>query len=153
MNKTEMFVAPKLQDDSGNFQKYYGRDALAYWYFNENDTVYYLNSGRNLRSKWIFLKRIVKGPLELYYWQATGTSIPTLSYTQYTYYHLRRNGIWLNEKPIVWNEGGKRKQLKAIFSDCPLVLERIENTSNLFLDETLVELVELYNSNCGLDLP
>lgn len=149
MNESEMYVAPKLTDSTGNSKRYYGREAIAYWYINHSDTVYYLNGGRNLRSKWLFLKRLVKGPMELYVWQARGTSLSTLSYTQYHYYYLRRNNRWVNEKPIVWNESGNRKQLNSVFADCPAVLEQIARTSNLVLDEKLTELVGLYNTNCA----
>lgn len=149
LSNARMHTAPKLTDSTGHSKYYYGRDTWAYWYINHRDTVYYLNSGSKLRSKWIFLRRLEKGPMELYAHLVTGTSFSTLSYTHYEYYYLRKNGEWLNKKPVVWNETGKRKALNKIFSGCPAVLDRIAKTSNLLLDDEIIGFVRLYNKNCG----
>lgn len=148
----EMIVAPMLTDSIGYSKRYFGRETLAYWYIRNNDTVYYLNAGKNLSHiRWIFLERLVGGPLELYYFKAQGTSLLTLSKNEYRYYYFRKDGIWLNKKEIVWNESGKRKQLEKIFSNCPDALALISKTSDLQLDEILIELTLLYNSSaCNL---
>ncbi len=148
MGEQEMYVAPNLVDSLGKSHRYFGREALAYWYIYNEDTIYYLNSGSNLHLyKWIYLKRIVKGPMELYLYRLQGTSVSTLSRTEYSYYYLRKDNKWLNEKAIVWNEGGKRKRMQKIFSDCQPALEMISKTTNLELDEILPQLVNLYNTS------
>lgn len=150
MNAQEMFVAPNLLDSSGKADRYFGREALAYWYTRNNDTVYYLNAGQNLKQyKWIYMERIVKGPMELYNFTLKGTTNLLLYTTvEYKYYYLRKDGKWLNRKAIVWNEGGKRDQLQKIFNDCKPALELISNTQGLMLDELLPQLVTLYNNSC-----
>lgn len=149
LSRQEMFVAPKLIDSLGKSDRFFGRGALSYWYIRNKDTIYYLNSGRNLREyRWIFLERIVKGPMELYFFKLQGTSLLTLSRSEYSYYYIRKDGKWLNKKAIVWNEGGKRKQLQKIFSDCKPALELISNTADMQLDEIINQLVNIYNSSC-----
>ncbi len=149
MNGQEMYAAPKLVDSLGKTDRFFGREALAYWYIRNNDTIYYLNSGRNLSQyKWIYMERIAKGPMELYFFKLQGTSLLTMSRSEYSYYYLRKDGRWLNKKAIVWNEGGKRKQLNMIFSDCKPALELISKSASLQLDEIIKELVTLYNNSC-----
>lgn len=150
MSEQEMFVAPKLLDSLGKSQRYFGRQAWAYCYVHGKDTVFYLNAGRNIRTfRWAYLKRMVTGPMELYFITLRGTSVSTWSRSEYTYYYLRKDGNWLNKKAIVWNEGGKRKQMERIFDDCAPALELIDKTTNLELDEILPQLVNLYNSSCS----
>lgn len=150
MNWQEMYVAPKLVDSLGQTNRYFGRDALAYWYLRNKDTIYYLNAGPTLsRYKWIYLQRLVNGPMELYSFKTQGTTnLITFTKVEYTYYYLRKDGRWLNKKAIVWNEGGKRKQLNQIFSDCKPAIALINKTSGLDLDEILRQLVTLYNTSC-----
>ena len=144
----EMFVAPKLIDASGKTERFFGREALAYWYIRNNDTIYYLNAGRHIKLyKWIYLERVVCGTMELYYFKMQGTSLLTLSRSEYRYYYFRKGGNWLNKKAIVWNEGDNRKQLQKIFSDCNPALELISKTSTLQLDEIFIQLVAFYNNS------
>jgi len=149
MGWQEMYLAPKLVDSTGKTDRFFGREALAYWFIHNADTIYYLNSGRNLRQyRWIYLERAINGPMELYFFKLQGTSISTLTRSEYRYYYLRKDGYWLNKKAIVWNEGGKRKQLQKIFSGCNPALELISKTAGLQLDEILRQLVTLYNTSC-----
>jgi hypothetical protein len=149
LGETEMYVGPKLTDSLGHEQRMFGREALSYYFIKNEDTIFYLNSGRALRTyRWIFLERRVSGSMELYSFTTHGTSIPTFSRTSYTYYYFRMDGNWLNKKAIVWNETGKRKQLNQIFSKCTPALELIEATPSLMLDEILIQLVNLYNKSC-----
>jgi len=150
MNKQEMHVGPKLVDNLGKTERFFGREALSYWYIRNKDTIYYLNGGKNLlQHRWVFLERILNGPMELYNFTTRGTT-NLLIYTtvEYKYYYLRKNGKWLNKKAITSNEGGKRKQLQKIFIDCIPALELIAKTSSLQLDDILPQLVTIYNSSC-----
>jgi hypothetical protein len=149
INWQEMNVAPILVDSLGNSERLFGRKALAYWYIRNKDTIYYLNSSRDLRDcKWVYLERIVKGQMELYCFKIQGTSLLTLSKSEFRYYYIRKDGNWLNKKAIVWNEGGKRKQLQKIFGTCKPALELISKTPSLMLDQIMQQLVILYNSSC-----
>jgi len=149
MSPQEMFVAPKLVDSSGNSNRFFGRQALAYWYIHNKDTIYYLNSGRNLpQNRWIFLERILNGPMELYFFKIQGYTSWWLPTSEYKYFFLCKDGNWLNKKAIVWNEGGKRKRPQKIFGDCKPALELISTTKNLELDIILPLLVTIYNNTC-----
>lgn len=90
MNKQDMYVAPKLIDNLGNNQRYFGREAQAYWYLKNKDTIFYLNSGKNLRTyRWVFLERIVNGPMELYSFTMKGTtSLIFYTIVEYKYFYL-----------------------------------------------------------------
>lgn len=142
----EMEVAPKLLDSTGHAERIPGRYALSYTYVSGNDTAYYLNTGKEVRTfRWVYALRVVAGEMELYVIRTRGFSI-LLGQVNYDHYYLRRGGRWLSEKPFVYNEGGKRERLEGIFSGCPAAMERISATKDLDLTDILPDLVRYWNT-------
>lgn len=153
MDPSEMYAGPKFIARYDKHERFYGRYALAYWYVRESDTILYLNSGRDLHNyRWIYLERLVSGPMELYRFNVHGLAF-AFQITSYDYYYLRVNGHWLDSRPIVWNERGKRKRLMRIFSSCPAVLEQIATTKDMDLPDRTLDFVRLYNTTCADTTP
>ncbi|HEY3404024.1 MAG TPA: hypothetical protein VGK59_11590 [Ohtaekwangia sp.] len=100
----------------------------------------------------IFLKLEIDGPLRLYrfyykqsnpgYFGAGGTYTAGATYTLENMVFQKGNGPLKQSKGTGW-----RKDMRAYFSDCPALAERIENKD---LGKKEIEaIVRYYNTNCG----
>lgn len=112
-------------------------DTSCYESFKYWKPFYFLN--RNF-----FLRKITNGNISLYLYKEEGLDISFFTKTVHYYYFIKKDGKWINTKPITANNF--KKQLKVLFKDCEPLVKELKN-SKLFIDELPV-LIDRYNRLC-----